>query len=446
MWLKEIKIQACILEKTSNNKWKLKLTVLPIDENNNLEPKIWLRVYINDILSKTLNSDEDGKIQDEYAFDYYTDGVSVHITDITWKIKSKIKYLIDPEKEEIAQQIKEEEIQLKEKNIEDIKKKEQDDGYIKEAIAKLKVDPQNIWNITQDERNNKEIVNYALVQNWMLLEYTGENIKRDKEMVELAMSQDISAFKFAADTLKVDEDFISKLLGEYWLDIVGYLSNYMLNINIIKTMVSQLREKEKKQKKLKVDKLEEEKRKIEEIKWSLKEELNKLIKEKSILEQKFKNISLISDSIVSLDSLIKRQEEGLPILIKLKSLWEDYLQNSVEIMKNSDDIMSTRRWKKYEKRADLLETQRSKIYSEYQNYINMATNLGVSEHIWASTFLKVVNSRIISYENSIEENKGKLHSLKLDKKSFWDIVNEEDIRDLSVKINNLQCEINGMCK
>jgi len=94
MWLKSILIDSAKIEKISNSKWKLKLNILPLDENDDLEPNISLKLYINNELVKTLISDENWEIDDSLVVDTKEDNLKIQIKNFPEDINSKIKVLV----------------------------------------------------------------------------------------------------------------------------------------------------------------------------------------------------------------------------------------------------------------------------------------------------------------------------------------------------------------
>jgi len=109
MWLKKILIDRCNLEKITDNQGKIKISVSPIWEDNDLEPGVWLRMYINDSLFKILNSDERWRIEEEYVINHKKSGITIFITDMEWKLKSNIKYVLESENDKIKKKLKTEE-------------------------------------------------------------------------------------------------------------------------------------------------------------------------------------------------------------------------------------------------------------------------------------------------------------------------------------------------
>ena len=104
-----------------------------------------------------------------------------------------------------------------------IEKKEKDDkekqkGRVaKKAtyIAQLKNNPSLITSLETWARDDKDIVECVLIQDGLLLQYAGENLKNDKGIAKIALDKDIMAFSYISDFLKTDECFILDCLSKF---------------------------------------------------------------------------------------------------------------------------------------------------------------------------------------------------------------------------------------
>jgi hypothetical protein len=153
MWLKSILIDKAEIKKISNDKWELHLEVLSLDENNDLEPNVSLKLYINNELVKTLISDEVWEANATLLVDIKNDNLKLQIKDISEKIKSKVKIIFDMKVYEDPWTV----------NTTQINHIVSDDAR-EESIIKLKSDPNNIRWLSPEQRNDASIVKYALMQ------------------------------------------------------------------------------------------------------------------------------------------------------------------------------------------------------------------------------------------------------------------------------------------
>lgn len=106
MWLRKIIIKNCTLSDINDHQSKLDLTIYPLDESNDLEPDIQLKLYINDVLHKTLISNERWEISDSFIIDRNEDeDLNIYLSNTIWDIKSKIRNLFISNIENETQEI-----------------------------------------------------------------------------------------------------------------------------------------------------------------------------------------------------------------------------------------------------------------------------------------------------------------------------------------------------
>ena len=105
-------------------------------------------------------------------------------------------------------------------------------------IAQLKINPSYITSLDEQSRNDKEIVRYALEQNGLLLQYTGEVLKNDKQIVMIAMSQNPMAFMYISDILRTDQNFVVECLNKYWECLLPYIPEYVKRLDGVQSVKS----------------------------------------------------------------------------------------------------------------------------------------------------------------------------------------------------------------
>lgn len=215
MALKNIVIKDCKLQNLSTSQSKLDIVVYPMDENGDLEPWANLKVYINDSLAKNLTANEFGELQESILVNNIWDEIMVQIRDASEKVRSKIKVILkDNSNQSTANSATKE-------------TSSHFDQAKQEAIAKLKVNPNNIVHLNESQKNDIDIVKYALMQNWSLMQYVWNDVKNNKEIAKIVIKQGKHNFYHISDLLKTDIDFILELLNEFWDNF--WLSGYVRN-------------------------------------------------------------------------------------------------------------------------------------------------------------------------------------------------------------------------
>jgi len=231
MVLKDIVIKECTLQKVNTSQSKLDIVVYPMDENGDLEPWVALKVYINDSLAKNLTANEFGDVKENFLINNVWNEVRIQIRDVSENVRSKIKIVL-----------------INNSNQGNTSNSNQDnsghfDQAKQEAIARLKVNPLQIWNLTEEQKNDIDIVKYAIMQDWKLIEYAWSDVKKNKEIAKIAIKQDKYNFNYISDLLKTDVDFILELLEEFWDTF--WLSDYVRNEPRIQKRLLKFSEREK---------------------------------------------------------------------------------------------------------------------------------------------------------------------------------------------------------
>jgi len=179
-------------QRITSCKVQLHLVAMPLDEDNDTEPNMSLRLFINDQLLQNLQSDIDGYIKESIIIDNIDgENMTVELQDLVTGIKSEIRHII------VENAVEEQKIEPVDTKTEEAKAKSKADAEAKEEeIVSIKVSPQRIKNMDIKYRMDRDVVRYALEQDGLLLEYVGYNLKNDIQIVTMAMDQDPEAFKF----------------------------------------------------------------------------------------------------------------------------------------------------------------------------------------------------------------------------------------------------------
>lgn len=219
MALKDILIKDCALQKVSTSQSKLNLVVYPLDENGDLEPWVVLKVYINDSLAKNLTANEFWDVKENFLINNVWDDVKVQIRDVSENVRSKIKIVLGNNSDK------------SDANNYNQSNSSHFDQAKQEAIAQLKAEPMSMRSLTEEQKNDIDIVKYAIMQRWSLIRYAWSDVKKNKEIAKIALKQDRQSFYHISDLLKTDIDFVLELLNEFW-DIFC-LPDYVRNDTII---------------------------------------------------------------------------------------------------------------------------------------------------------------------------------------------------------------------
>jgi hypothetical protein len=224
MALKDIVIKECTLQKVNTSQSKLNLVVYPLDENGDLEPWVALKVYINDSLKETFASNDFWESKRNFFINNVGDEVRIQIRDVSENVRSKIKIVL-----------------INNSNQGNTSNSNQDnsghfDRSKEEAIIKLKMDPHNILQLNEEQKNDIEIVKYAIMEWWYLIQAVWNELKNNRELAKIAIRNDTDSFKYLPDSLQADTMFVFDLLSEFW--DVFWLSSYVRNEINIKTRLS----------------------------------------------------------------------------------------------------------------------------------------------------------------------------------------------------------------
>jgi K+-transporting ATPase c subunit len=82
------------------------------------------------------------------------------------------------------------------------------DVEIEKAIRKVSLKGEQLKNLDDKLKSNKEVVLAAVKQSGSALDYASENLKSNKEVVLAAVKQNDGAFLYASDKLKADKEFV----------------------------------------------------------------------------------------------------------------------------------------------------------------------------------------------------------------------------------------------
>ncbi len=200
-----------------SNKIQLDLIAFPLNEGNQKEPDVEIKLYVDNQLLQNLTSDLQGNIKESLIINWNGKDISIKLQDISSWITSEIKTLFLWWKKETNNVHKNNNISEKDK-----------------LIVQMKANPQSIDNIPREAKDDPDIVRYALEQNWSLIGATGEKIRNNKEMIFIAMKTDLYAFGFASNELKTDEDFCLECIKKFGIKIVHQIPNYTRNLPKIK--------------------------------------------------------------------------------------------------------------------------------------------------------------------------------------------------------------------
>ena len=174
MALKDIVIKDCKLQKVSTSQSKLDIVVYPMDENGDLEPWANLKVYINDSLAKNLTANEFGELQESILINNVWDEIKVQIRDASENVRSKIKLILKDNSNQSTSNTA---------NSTFNSTTQETNGHFdqakQEAIAKLKVNPSAIVRLNEEQKNDPDIVKYAIMQNWALIWCAWNNVKNN---------------------------------------------------------------------------------------------------------------------------------------------------------------------------------------------------------------------------------------------------------------------------
>ena len=185
-------------KRVSSDKVQLNLVAIPLDEQNDAEPNLNLRLYINGQLFQNLQSGPDWRVNESVVIDS-TDAeqITIEIEDVVQWVKSKIKCVMIEE----LPQVEDKPIQIKE-NTENTQKLEKERKK-KEILAFV---GKNGWNLSDEKCkeyiNDLDVATAAVKQNPLALQFTSDNLRNNYEFVLSVVKQDWLALKGAADAIK----------------------------------------------------------------------------------------------------------------------------------------------------------------------------------------------------------------------------------------------------
>lgn len=231
MWLKEIVIKSCTLNKISESKWNINISISPLDEYWDLVPAIRLKVYVNRQLINTLMSDEFGNINNSFVVDNIKEENEVQITDASEDIKSKIRFVLLEQNKKNYQENSNSEQQKDVNYNENNKNKKESFDSDKERVFN---EVSKNWLFLGKKENLKynsdiDIVLTALEQNWDAIIYVDDFLLMDFDVLIKAYIGKQSSFA-KLWTLKRD----NMIITDYMTKIQNFFSSgYVLDENLL---------------------------------------------------------------------------------------------------------------------------------------------------------------------------------------------------------------------
>lgn len=241
MWIKRIVIdEKTQAKQVDQNKIQLDLLAYPLNEGNQKEPDAEFKLYVNNQLLQNISSDLQWNIKESLVINSNSKEITIKLQDISSWTVSNITNIF------LSWSVSWNNFQTSQNQVIDNSSEKQI------LIAKLKMNPYFISQLPQRARDDKEIVKYALEQNWSLLQYVGENCKNDKELVLLALTKwylqtykyaNLNNFKYISEVLQTDENFALECIEKIGIQITNQFSNYVKNLPKIKKEIDLIKDK-----------------------------------------------------------------------------------------------------------------------------------------------------------------------------------------------------------